>query len=461
MQVGSTSTPTTPVYTAPPLFARYANYHLPPVPQLPEPYRFAGVPSPSPASDVFHTAPSSPTSPSYSKPLPTKPKSINGSEEEIEQALASSPGPERTIKPHGHSRGNGSTSSARRRSASVGDIERTKSNPDAPDRHPPPGETPRSVDLGKTSTEWDTNGIINMFKGELFQLDPSTTTSLEITDPSHRTNQNRPRATTDLNPSSRAEGTGTIRPRASGTSSRPSVPNITTVTDRTDNDSPPAKRSPVSPKRFSFNHPDSPIRSATRRTVSRPSPPIAASAMYAASPRTVSTPMLSLPQSSTPPGKSWNSSSPIFSNPFTPQPSVFVNGASSVGNRDPSQTRSPASHSEPVLVPGGSSELGPRRNSQPHTSPKTPDINRTVRLVPSTTSFAYPNGQASTSASQVDIVDGFSGKSVASSSMSPARGASMDGEDLEARGQELAKRCWMDDETFLPREKIAEWLGGA
>ncbi|EIN11586.1 hypothetical protein PUNSTDRAFT_83262 [Punctularia strigosozonata HHB-11173 SS5] len=32
--------------------------------------------------------------------------------------------------------------------------------------------------------------------------------------------------------------------------------------------------------------------------------------------------------------------------------------------------------------------------------------------------------------------------------------------DMEARGKELAARCYREDETFLPREKIAEWLGG-
>lgn len=33
-------------------------------------------------------------------------------------------------------------------------------------------------------------------------------------------------------------------------------------------------------------------------------------------------------------------------------------------------------------------------------------------------------------------------------------------EDMETRGQELASRCWDDNNEFLPKEKIAEWLGG-
>ena len=32
--------------------------------------------------------------------------------------------------------------------------------------------------------------------------------------------------------------------------------------------------------------------------------------------------------------------------------------------------------------------------------------------------------------------------------------------DMEARGKELAARCWDENEEFLAKEKIAEWLGG-
>lgn len=92
----------------------------------------------------------------------------------------------------------------------------------------------------------------------------------------------------------------------------------------------------------------------------------------------------------------------------------------------------------------------------------TPDPGgRSVRLVPSSGSF-YPT---SGSASQVDIgMDNSPSKSVASSSsLALPRSVSMDigGEDLEERGQELARKFWNDDESFLSKEKFAEWLGGA
>ncbi|KAJ3823819.1 hypothetical protein EV361DRAFT_794093 [Lentinula raphanica] len=35
-----------------------------------------------------------------------------------------------------------------------------------------------------------------------------------------------------------------------------------------------------------------------------------------------------------------------------------------------------------------------------------------------------------------------------------------DTSDMELRGQDLATRCWNEDEQFLGKEKIAEWLGG-
>lgn len=35
-----------------------------------------------------------------------------------------------------------------------------------------------------------------------------------------------------------------------------------------------------------------------------------------------------------------------------------------------------------------------------------------------------------------------------------------DERDIETTGRELAARCWREDEDFLVKEKIAEWLGG-
>lgn len=32
--------------------------------------------------------------------------------------------------------------------------------------------------------------------------------------------------------------------------------------------------------------------------------------------------------------------------------------------------------------------------------------------------------------------------------------------DIDSKAKSLAARCWTEDEEFLAKEKIAEWLGG-
>lgn len=32
--------------------------------------------------------------------------------------------------------------------------------------------------------------------------------------------------------------------------------------------------------------------------------------------------------------------------------------------------------------------------------------------------------------------------------------------DIDSKAKSLASRCWTEDEEFLAKEKIAEWLGG-
>ncbi|KAJ3989132.1 hypothetical protein F5890DRAFT_136060 [Lentinula detonsa] len=50
--------------------------------------------------------------------------------------------------------------------------------------------------------------------------------------------------------------------------------------------------------------------------------------------------------------------------------------------------------------------------------------------------------------------------SAVSGSGSQVASGGEDTPDMETRGQELAARCWNEDEEFLGKEKIAEWLGG-
>ena len=458
LQKSGPSTPTTPSYVAPPLFAQFASYNTPPVPQLPEPYRSPGFPSPASGGDVFHN------SIDRSKPLPpiiskgSRPAAGKQPEADLAAPDTSfSSTPDRTIRPRpreGHSRGHGSASSGRRRSASLGDLEWHKVMQDVHESALAPGDLPRSAELGKASTEWDTTGFMSLFRGELSQLDPVSTPALEIRDPStpqRRPGLNRVRAKTDQTPVE----TSTIRPRISTSISMPAAPPRApdAESQRVVLDSPTLKRSPVSPRRSSIALPgESPVRSsAPRRVLTRPSPPVSGSALYA-SPRTASTPTLGVPTISSPSGKARNvSASPVFTNPFGQQPSVVLNGATASGSRDAGQPRSAELGEEP--------ELGPRLQIPG----QTPEFQRTVRLVPSATLFGYAsNPQGSASASQVDFgMNDGSPKTVTSASASPGRSMSLEGDEMEARGRELAGRCWMDDVSFLPKEKIAEWLGGA
>lgn len=72
-------------------------------------------------------------------------------------------------------------------------------------------------------------------------------------------------------------------------------------------------------------------------------------------------------------------------------------------------------------------------------------LSRTIRLVPSTGAFGSHSSPSSpgrvTRASSDDL-------------------AADNSEEMEARGKDLATKCWVDDESFLGKEKIAEWLGG-
>ncbi|KAG8907445.1 hypothetical protein FRB99_004240 [Tulasnella sp. 403] len=122
------------------------------------------------------------------------------------------------------------------------------------------------------------------------------------------------------------------------------------------------------------------------------------------------------------------------------------------------------SHSEPSLSSEHASAS--RRVSEDVTSSrhgglqvsidKPPHGQRTVRLLSAPAGRTQPD--PSTSSLEVSVYD-YAGDTTVTSS-SPIRSASSNGEDVPSRAKGLAEKCWKDDESFLPREKIAEWLGG-
>jgi PH and SEC7 domain-containing protein len=135
----------------------------------------------------------------------------------------------------------------------------------------------------------------------------------------------------------------------------------------------------------------------------------------------------------------------------SPSPSLYTGGA----------TR--ASHSQRPFPSSGIRPLGPRSVSNTHTPLEARDrlmvhhrptaFSSEPSLVPANANTVSPSRSA---LSQQDLTAGPSQqlRRLPSNSMGPT-----DPEEIEVRGKECAKRAWDEDEEFLAKEKIAEWLG--
>jgi PH and SEC7 domain-containing protein len=133
-------------------------------------------------------------------------------------------------------------------------------------------------------------------------------------------------------------------------------------------------------------------------------------------------------------------------------PSLFTGGA----------TRS--SHLQRPLPGAGIRPLGPRNASSTHPPSEARDrlmvhhrptaFNSEPSLIPTNSNTVSPPRSA---VSQQDLTAGPNRqlRRSPSDSMGPT-----DPDVVEARGKECAKRAWDEDEEFLAKEKIAEWLGG-
>ncbi|KAG9112795.1 hypothetical protein FRC07_007869, partial [Ceratobasidium sp. 392] len=146
------------------------------------------------------------------------------------------------------------------------------------------------------------------------------------------------------------------------------------------------------------------------------------------------------------------------SNPTTPLSSSLPPRSSSLRlspralpRRQPPRHRSAASASEPSLVdPAGPQAASVRLVSEqlPARPSAVGNDHRLVSdpVVPAPSSWVpvEDDHTGGTTTSKADRRGSMGGASV----------------DIEGRGQSLAARCWQEDETFLVKEKIAEWLGG-
>ncbi|PCH43866.1 hypothetical protein WOLCODRAFT_138645 [Wolfiporia cocos MD-104 SS10] len=385
-------------YPATPLMDAFT----PPVPPLPSKHKPQPKLRRHGSADVF-----SDTS-DVEKSLPAAPSQSGHTDaDDFTPARSRSPSPATTLRPRQPSARSVQpspkpvrmASRSKRRSMSVSDADIKKVL----------GMAASSSTAGRTSAEGrkpevDTslNGIISDFAGEFSPLDSISTGSLDLRDPSAPGRPSAVRAHSD----DRAFQSGTLRPSARSASSSPAQ---------------------LPPPRLTLQPADSTPGSV------RPSPVDSAEG---ASLPTRTTSLYGSPHASYAPLRSRSGSSatgPVRLSSLKQGPRAQPVGSGSAsaqvrhsvsrdGDRLRAQHRSKGSTSEPSLIP-------------PWDRP----------------SLAAGSQQDLTTSDMI----------VARYSMQARRSsAKEDVGDLEVRGKELAARCWAEDEEFLPKDKIAEWLGG-
>ncbi|KAH9946988.1 hypothetical protein B0H21DRAFT_822341 [Amylocystis lapponica] len=403
----SPSTTSINAYSASPLYDAFT----PPVPPLPPKQGSSSTQDPS---DVFGR---SSHAPDMKKPLPPignddrSSASDNGDDQPLgilKDRLAQrsrTPSPTRTVKERSpkHTR---IPSRSKRRSMSVSEAELKKVMSAAP----PSGRVSAENRRTDSSLGWDTalNGIITDFRGELSQLDPISTGPLDLRDPS---TPSRRLAIAKRSQSDRlVPQTATLRPSARASASLPIHPSLTvTLQGPASGPEDPFLTSVLSsPPDTSSPAEEGPI--VPPRTSSLTTPLRVRSSSNATNQLRIAS-LKYGPRS--PPSRNG-----------TP-PSKHHHSTSRESNRLRAQHRSAASNSEPSLVPNR-------------------DDGRALSVLSA-------SSQQDLTASDL-VVTRFASRN------SPSKVE--DSADLEARGKELASRCWAEDEDFLAKDKIAEWLGG-
>ncbi|KDQ57605.1 hypothetical protein JAAARDRAFT_78710 [Jaapia argillacea MUCL 33604] len=426
---------------------RRGNFASPPVPPLPQAFR--GSPVTSPVSDVFsEPSPTMPSAPDRTKPLPPiHPDDIPHDDyESDDQSLVMvenspprrvrSPSPEKTVKGRAFESPRNTGAHIKRRSMSVGEIELKKAMNDSSATTPLPLPKVRQSEEG---IGWDTtlNGILTDLKGELSQFD-STNCLLDLKDPSTpgRRGGRMVRSTTE-DPVLAHKSSFVNRPEARTAASLPLFYDTPAVTLDTP-DTPTVMLEPASGAGDGLK---SGYSSSAQSTSSVDGPIVP--------PRSASLHTPSRARS----GSNSNGAARAAALRYSPHsgrtrdPSPFSSPHSGSLSRESSrlrvQHRSTASSSEPSLV--SSTGEGRTRESFSLTRqcPYSPDVS------------SYPALSAS---SQHDLSsrDG-------SLSRFPSRQSSameLTDNEMDSRAKERASQCWKEDEEFLPKEKIAEWLGG-
>ncbi|KAI0930571.1 hypothetical protein AcV5_007248 [Taiwanofungus camphoratus] len=257
---------------------------------------------------------------------------------------------------------------------------------------------------------WDSalKGIISDFKGELSQLDPISVSPLDLRDPS--TPPRRSTLAVRALSENVTTRTSSLRPLPKPVASLPSRLPTPRVTLQPVSGAEESILNAVlsSPTETSPTTSEGPIITPRNTSLHTPlRPRLGSNAM--GPPRTPS--LQHGPRSPT----SRNGGSRLTHN----------HSSSKDSNRLRVQHRSTASNSEPSLVPGrGDGRVLPKLSASSQQDLSTNDL----------------------------VVNRFNYRP------SPSKGE--EAADLDIRGKELASRCWAEDEEFLSKDKIAEWLGG-
>lgn len=382
----------------------FVDSFVPPVPPLPDDTPRSSAVSATATPDVFA---SSYTGSTDHKPLPPIHPGRPASDDSDDRSLVvidpmsrtrdRTPSPD--TRPNDKPKPEGRfISHNKRRSMSVSDIDLQKLNtPSSPAPTLPPKDSAPSTEFQAWESSSSLHGILSDLKGVLSQLDPESGSSLDLRDPS------TPARRAAYTPRLKTGGIQTPEYRYQGDSSKsPVLPPV-----------PPSTPIVTLPTRSSLDF-DTEISSPSRGVLAVDSivPPRSSS---------LQTPARS---------SSGSGSGAIGS----PRVNALRHGSSPLrskgyGNqmqssyRDMSRLRvqqhSVASSSEPSLIPVGDDG----RSSSAHQELTTNDL--VLNRYASNPSFART-----------------------------------DDTDVEEKGKDLAAKCYTEDEEFLVKEKIAEWLGG-
>ncbi|KAH9858835.1 hypothetical protein C2E23DRAFT_880256 [Lenzites betulinus] len=417
-------------YSNSPLFDAFP----PPVPPLPK--DTSRMSAPVDASDVFTAPPRA----SSDKPLPA----INHGDrlsiatDIYDESLvmvnrpseqrSRSPSPTQTVKGRSE-KFVMAPNRTKRRSMSVSDAELKKVMSAGAGASPSPLRI--STDQRALDGGWGSRleGFMSQFKGELLHLDPIST-SLDLDDPTE-TPSKRPLA-------SRSQS-DTIAPLSAPPTGRP--PPKTAVSLPPDIGTPAVTLQTAAGGEESLVNARSSSSSTHTSSIEGPIVPPRSSSL--------STPLR--PRAGSNAG-SFQRGTNLKYGPRSPPPRAggpslhHAHSASRESNRLRVQHRSTASASEPSLIPerdeGRASE-----QLQTVRAVSSPNRHVNARAVPG---LAVASQQ---DLSTNDLVP-------ARFPLRPSPAKHEDSTDLDNRGKDLATRCWEEDEEFLSKDKIAEWLGG-